>query len=39
MADQEIKAANETYSGFLSMMKVGTITGVVVVGLLLILLS
>jgi hypothetical protein len=39
MADQEIKAASETYSGFLSLMKIGTILGVVVAALVILLIS
>lgn len=30
MAEQEMKAANETYAGFLSLLKVGTILTIVV---------
>lgn len=39
MADQEIKAASETYSGFLSLMKVGTILCAVVTGIVILLIS
>jgi hypothetical protein len=39
MADQEIKAANATYSGFVSMIKVGTILSVIVVGIVVLLIS
>lgn len=39
MADQEIKAASETYSGFLSLMKIGTILGVIVAGIVILLIA
>ena len=39
MADQEIKAANDTYAGFLSLMKIGTILSVVVVGIIILLIA
>ena len=40
MAQQEMKAANETYSGFLSLLKVGSIiTAVVTVGAVLLIAS
>ena len=40
MAQQEMKAANETYSGFLSLLKVGSIiTAVVTVGVVLLIAS
>lgn len=40
MAQQEIKAANETYSGFLSLLKVGSIlTGIVTVVVVLLIAS
>ncbi|WP_374525080.1 aa3-type cytochrome c oxidase subunit IV [Sphingopyxis sp.] len=29
MAEQEMKAANETYAGFLNLLKVGTIASVI----------
>lgn len=29
MAEQEMKAANETYAGFLSLLKVGTIITII----------
>jgi hypothetical protein len=40
MAQQEMKAANETYSGFLSLLKVGSIlTGIVTVFVVLLIAS
>ncbi|PKP97484.1 MAG: aa3-type cytochrome c oxidase subunit IV [Alphaproteobacteria bacterium HGW-Alphaproteobacteria-13] len=39
MADQDIKAANETYSGFLSLMKIGTILSVIATGIILLLIA
>ena len=40
MAEQEMKAATETYSGFLSLLKVGSIiTAVVTVGVVLLIAS
>lgn len=39
MADQEIKAANETYAGFLSLMKIGTILSVIGVGIIILLIA
>ena len=40
MAQQEMKAANETYSGFLSLLKIGSIiTAVVTVGVVLLIAS
>lgn len=39
MADQDIKAANETYAGFLNLLKVGTIVTVVVAVLVVLLIS
>ena len=40
MADQEMKAAEESYAGFISMLKVGSIiTAVVTVGVVLLLAS
>lgn len=40
MAEQEMKAANETYAGFLSLLKVGSIiTAVVTVGVVLLIAS
>ena len=40
MAEQEMKAANETYAGFLSMLKIGTIiTAIVTVGVVLLIAS
>ncbi len=40
MAQQEMKAANETYSGFLSLLKVGSIlTGIVTVVVVLLIAS
>lgn len=39
MADQEIKAANETYAGFLSLMKIGTILSVIAVGFIILLIA
>ena len=39
MADQDIKAASETYSGFLSLMKIGTILGVIGVGIVILLIA
>ncbi|WP_293842518.1 aa3-type cytochrome c oxidase subunit IV [Sphingopyxis sp.] len=40
MAEQEMKAAQETYSGFISLFKVGSIiTAVVVIGVVLLIAS
>jgi hypothetical protein len=40
MAQQEMKAADETYSGFLSLLKIGSIiTAVVTVGVVLLIAS
>lgn len=39
MAEQEMKAANETYGGFLSLLKVGTIITVAVTVLVVLLIS
>ena len=40
MADQEMKAAEESYAGFISMLKVGSIiTAIVTVGVVLLLAS
>ena len=39
MADQDIKAASETYSGFLSLMKIGTILGAISVGIVILLIA
>ncbi|HEV7313323.1 aa3-type cytochrome c oxidase subunit IV [Sphingopyxis sp.] len=40
MAQQEMKAANETYAGFLSLLKIGSIlTAIVTVGVVLLIAS
>jgi hypothetical protein len=39
MAEQEMKAANETYAGFISLFKVGTIITVVVAAFVVLLIS
>lgn len=39
MAEQEMKAANETYAGFLSMLKIGTIITVVVAAFVVLIIS
>ena len=39
MAEQEMKAANETYAGFLSMLKIGTIVTVVVAAFVVLIIS
>ena len=39
MADNDIKAAEQTYSGFLTLTKWGTIASVLVAGLVIILIS
>ena len=40
MAEQEMKAANETYAGFLSLLKIGSIiTAIVTVGVVLLIAS
>ena len=39
MAEQEIKAANETYEGFISLFKVGTILSVIVAIVVVLLIS
>ena len=39
MAQQEMKAANETYSGFLSLLKIGSIITAVVVLVVVLLLA
>ncbi|MGR4892120.1 aa3-type cytochrome c oxidase subunit IV [Sphingopyxis sp. LARHCG72] len=40
MAQQEMKAANDTYAGFLSLLKIGSIiTAVVTVGVVLLIAS
>ena len=39
MADQGMKAANETYAGFLSMLKVGTIITVIVAAFVVLLIA
>lgn len=39
MAEQEMKAANETYGGFLNLLKVGTIITVAVTVLVVLLIS
>lgn len=39
MAEQEMKAANETYAGFISLFKVGTIVTVIVAAVVVLLIS
>ena len=39
MAEQEMKAANETYAGFISLFKVGTILTVIVAAFVVLLIS
>ena len=39
MAEQEMKAANETYTGFISLLKVGSIITVAVTVLVVLLIS
>ncbi|MDZ3831089.1 MAG: aa3-type cytochrome c oxidase subunit IV [Sphingopyxis sp.] len=39
MAQQEMKAANETYAGFLSLLKVGTIITIVVTAFVVLLIA
>ena len=39
MAQQEMKAANETYAGFLSLFKVGTIITVIIAAFVVLLIS
>ncbi|MBN8845109.1 MAG: aa3-type cytochrome c oxidase subunit IV [Sphingomonadales bacterium] len=39
MAEQEMKAANETYAGFLSLLKIGTILTVIVAAFVVLLIS
>ena len=39
MAEQEMKAANETYTGFLNLLKVGTIASVIVAIVVVLLIS
>ncbi|UKK84595.1 aa3-type cytochrome c oxidase subunit IV [Sphingopyxis sp. BSN-002] len=39
MAEQEMKAANETYAGFISLFKVGTIITVIVAAIVVLLIS
>lgn len=39
MADQDISAANDTYSGFLSLLKIGTIVTVVITAFVVLLIS
>ena len=39
MADQQITAASETYSGFVSMIKVATILGAILAGVVILLIS
>ena len=39
MAQQEMKAANETYAGFLNLLKVGTVATIVVAVVVVLLIS
>lgn len=39
MAEQEMKAANETYAGFISLFKVGTIITVIIAAFVVLLIS
>lgn len=39
MADQQLKAANETYGGFLNMLKFGTIATVIITTFVVILIA
>lgn len=39
MAEQEMKAANETYAGFISLFKVGTIITIAVTAFVVLLIS
>lgn len=39
MAEQEMKAATETYSGFVGMLKVGTVISVIVATVVVLLIS
>lgn len=39
MAEQEMKAANETYEGFISLFKVGTIITVIIAAFVVLLIS
>lgn len=39
MADQDISAANDTYSGFLSLLKVGTIITVIITAFVVLLIA